>query len=188
MTIRTLPIRLKLIAVTTMTALVALILASAALFFFETRSFRANLERELSTLAQVIGANASAAASFFDEDAAAEFLTALRAEPQITAAAIYSANNTRLAEYVRDPDGKFAPPPRPGADGFVATPEVLTLFAPIVDHREGVRVGTILFQADYRSVSERVKTYGTALFGVFGMAALVAASGRSELSCSESDP
>src|SRR3954452_21530425 len=103
--IRNLPIRRKLLIVTGLTAMAALVMAAAALFWFEQRAYRQKLERDLSTLAQMMGIYGSVAVSLGDEKGsdggvvAAEVLPALRAEPQITEAAIFLRNGQRLATY-----------------------------------------------------------------------------------------
>jgi len=180
--IRNLPIRRKLIVVTTATAMAALAMAAAALFWFEQRAYSEKLERDLATLAQVMGIQASAVVSFGEDQAASdgaslagETLSVLRAEPQITEAAIFLRSGRRLGTYRRDKMpvdvSQSAVPLR---DGFIATNERLAYYAPIFDEREGVRVGTILLEADMKELRERVKSYGLLLSGVLGGAALVA--------------
>jgi len=63
-------IRAKLIAIVMSTTCVALILAGGALALFQIRSHRASLERELATVADVVGQNLPAALIFEKADSA----------------------------------------------------------------------------------------------------------------------
>ena len=171
--VRNLPIRRKVMGVTLLTAGVALLLTCGALLWFEGNDFREKLRRDVATLAKVIAANSVAAVSFGDRDAAAEMLTALRAEPQILAACIYGANGARLAIYRRaGTAGDFPRAPEP--DGFTFTADRLTFFGPIDDPREQARIGTIYFVADFGEMSRRRQSYGQLLALVVAASGLVA--------------
>ena len=63
-------IRPKVVIVTMLTACAALLLAGSALLWLELSDFRTRLERDVATLARVIGANSVAAISFEDRGAA----------------------------------------------------------------------------------------------------------------------
>ncbi len=63
--------------------------------------FRYSLVPDLETLAEILGANSTAALSFNDQNAAVELLSALRAKPHVRKAIIYNAEGTPFASYVR---------------------------------------------------------------------------------------
>jgi PAS domain S-box-containing protein len=171
--IRNLPIRSKVVLVTMLTACAALLLAGGALLWLELSQFRAKLERDVSTLAKVIGANSVAAISFDDRDAATELLMALRAEPKIFAACIYSSDGQRLATFRRHGSaGRF--PAAPAADGFALTGDSLTYFAAIEDEREHARIGTIFFEANFGEMRDRLWSYAKLLSVVLLASGLVA--------------
>ncbi|MGB8169695.1 MAG: ATP-binding protein [Chthoniobacteraceae bacterium] len=175
--IRNLPIRSKVVLVTMLTACAALLLAGAALLWLELSEFRANLERDVATLAKVIGANSVAAISFDDRSAATEMLTALRAEPKILAACIYGPNGQRLGTFRRPgSEGRF--PAAPAPDGFALAGDRLTYFAPIDDEREHVRIGTIYFEANFGEMRDRLYSYAR-LLGVVLLASGLVALGLS---------
>jgi len=173
------PVRTKIVAITMLTAMTALLLTGATLFWYESHDFRAKLERELTTLAKVIGANSVAAVAFRDQKAATEMLAALRVEPQTLVAAIYARNETvstnysLLATYTRQ-GGEARVPPTPGPDGFVLVRERLTYFGPIDDDREHQRVGTIYFETDLGGIRQRVTAYARLLGLVLAASCLVA--------------
>src|SRR6185295_6574868 len=109
-------IRTKIVGVTMLTAVAALLLAGGTLFFYEVQGYRARLDRDLAMIGNIVSANSVAAISFGDKAAAAETHTALRAEPQILAACIYDRAGAPLAAFSRaDFSARF--PPKPGPDG-----------------------------------------------------------------------
>ena len=91
---------------------VALLLACLAFASYEVMTFRATMEQNLSTLAEIIGNNSSAALDFGDPKAAKETLSALRAEPNIVGGCIYTTKGEVFAVYVRSGnEATFSPPP-----------------------------------------------------------------------------
>jgi diguanylate cyclase (GGDEF)-like protein len=65
-------------------------------------SSRGSLNARLSTLADVVGKNSTAALNFKDHAAALEVLEALRAEPSLIAACLYDSSGILFAEYRTD--------------------------------------------------------------------------------------
>lgn len=122
-----------------------LVLTRVAFFTFEYVTFRQVTIRQLSTLGQIISSNSTAALAFENEDDAREVLGALRAEHNITAAAIYNRAGQPFATY----PATLAPdevPPTPGADGFEFAGAAIVGFQPVMqgDHR----LGTLYLQFD----------------------------------------
>src|SRR5579862_7905563 len=68
----------------------------------DSSSTHLQLRSRLSTLANVVGQNSTAALKFDDRQAATEVLQALRAEPTIVVACLYDASGTLFAEYEGD--------------------------------------------------------------------------------------
>jgi PAS domain S-box-containing protein len=78
----------------------AVVLATATAFaVYEVINFRAQLLRNLGTLAAVMADNSAAPLSFENPSNAEEILAALRAEPDIVAAALYDVNGDLFARY-----------------------------------------------------------------------------------------
>ncbi len=82
----------------------ALLLAGLALIVLDVARFRKDMVRDLTTLADIVAQNSTAALSFQDPSAAQDTLQGLKARPTITAAAIYDAEDRLFARY--PPDGK----------------------------------------------------------------------------------
>src|SRR6187399_992686 len=96
---RDLPIRRKLTLSILLTSAVALLLAGGATMFFELIRFRHSLVRELSTEAEIIAANSAAALAFQDPKAAQEILAALKAQPEIVQACLFTPRGEIFAEF-----------------------------------------------------------------------------------------
>ena len=84
-----LPIRRKLRLMIVATGSISLVLASVTLMILKSMDLRKETLTEISTLAEVMGANTTAALTFQDRQAAEETLSALRADKRIVAAAVY---------------------------------------------------------------------------------------------------
>src|ERR1700681_2432740 len=87
--LRDLPIKRKLMVVILLTSSFALLLMGSALIIYERITFRHALAVNMNVLAQIIGSNSTAALACDDPKNAHEILSALLAENQIRAAAIY---------------------------------------------------------------------------------------------------
>ena len=70
----------------------ALLLACTAFFAYDLYTFRVGIARNLSTQAQIIGSNTVSALVFNDARAAETTLSALKASPHVTYAAIYTSD------------------------------------------------------------------------------------------------
>ena len=170
-----LSIKWKLMLVILLTSILVVFLACAALLVQELIVFRQSLAREATILADVLGRNSTAALSFGDEGAAQQIMEALRAEPHITAAALYSTKTGLFAEYLQVGTVREIPN-QPGAVGHHFEPDRLVLFHPIT--LNGNRVGTIFLQSDLRGMHDRLKSYAF-IVGLILLGAGAAAFGLS---------
>lgn len=80
---------------------IALLVAGISLMLNEFAGAKKEVLQHLATQAQIIGANTTAALSFDDRRAAEQTLQALRAEPSVVAAAIYTPEGRLFASYQR---------------------------------------------------------------------------------------
>ena len=81
----------------------ALVVAGLALTAYDVATFRESLARNLSTTAQIVGANSVAALVFEDPQTAERTLAALQAAPNVVYAGVYRTGGAVFAEYLRDP-------------------------------------------------------------------------------------
>jgi len=164
-------IKRKLTLIIMLTCSVALVLACAAILLFEHAGTRQILKHNTQVMANVIGANSSAALSFKDQNAAKETLGALRAEPYVLSACLYTHDGQVFATYYREGSTQTPPPPV-DEEGLTFGDTTLNLFHKIT--LEGDVVGTVLIQSDLRLIRERLQTY-LGIIGVVMLSATVVA-------------
>ena len=92
--------------VAAMTAAVVLLAAGAAMAVYEDNLYKQQKIKDVGVQAQILAASVTAALVFNDEMAAREYVEALAANPELEAAAVYSAGGKLVASYSRG-----APPP-----------------------------------------------------------------------------
>jgi diguanylate cyclase (GGDEF)-like protein len=91
----------KIVVVVLLASSLALCTLTLAFLVFDSVSSRALLQNRLSTLADVVGQNSTAAIIFNDPTAAHEVLNALRAEPPVETACLYDLSGRLFASYQR---------------------------------------------------------------------------------------
>lgn len=138
----TLTLKTKLTLMTSAASVVALLLACGSLFTYYAFAARAEIERSLSIQAAITGYNAVSALRFSDRISARDTLEALRADPNITAAALYDADDELFVSFSA-PNGPLQLPQRAMRnDGTVRFGDD----AASIDHAlvsDGERVGTL---------------------------------------------
>jgi Periplasmic sensor domain len=122
----------KLHAIVMLCVTAALGLASTAIGLYEFAGQRAWLSREMSTQAQIIASNSTAALSFNDRDSAAELLRGLKAESSIVAARLILPDGRDIAEFVRAGGSPRWIRLTPGSFGCWLAQGRLVVFQPIV--------------------------------------------------------
>ncbi|MCM5678788.1 ATP-binding protein [Schlegelella sp. S2-27] len=154
-----------------MTTCVALLLSATALLIYELRAYRDAWVADLATQAHLL-AGASVPALFFDDArAAGQDLALLRHRPQITAAAVYTANGELFAHYA--PEGATANlPAHPAEDGYRIAGDEIELVQEV--RRDGERIGSVYLRARYE-VMGRLVDYLAILAAVM-VASLVVAT------------
>src|SRR4051794_17840264 len=148
---RDLSIRSKLMTGFMLTSLAALLLTVGALTWYDRATFREEVLRDVDTLAGILGENASSSVAFNDHQQAEATLAALRAQPQITGAAIYDSKGALFAMYTRAKNGdKPAPLPR---DGTWIDAQHIGVARPILFN--GARAGTVTVRSDLSEMAVR---------------------------------
>ena len=161
-------VRSRLMLVVLATTLAALGVVAMALLVYESRTYERSTAAGLMTQAQVLG-RATAAALVFDDPAAArDNLAALKLQPQIRAAAIYTTTGRLFASY--GAPGVFGPglPREPRADGYAIDGGEITVFRRIIEDQE--TLGTVHLRAAY-ALDARLTDY-LAILGVVMVASL----------------
>ena len=170
--LRRLSLRRKLTLLMLLTSVVALLLACGAFVAYEQITFRNSMARDLALLADVIGANSTAALTFHDSDAAREQLRSLRAQAHVIAACIYGRNGAPFAVYTRVEGAAGAVPGQAVPPGTVLARDDLTVSRPIVLAAD--TIGTIVVRSDLGEMRARVRGYGLLVLAVLVLASLAA--------------
>ncbi|HEY4362028.1 MAG TPA: ATP-binding protein [Bryobacteraceae bacterium] len=168
---RDIPIRQKLMLIVMVTTGAAMLFAATGVVALDSFLFRNSLRRDLSSLAQIIADNSTAAAAFSDERSAAETLNALRARPHVASACIYLVDGTMLAGYSRAGETDTCPAAR-GSNELRFGSSGVTVSQAIV--LSGRRVGTLMLFYDLGEITERIEVFGAIVLGVLLMSSVIA--------------
>lgn len=162
--------KLSLIVLLTSSMLIGLM----AVFFIRDKSisYRRNMVENISTLAQVIGINSTAALAFDDPITAEEILSALSAEPDVLVACIYNMDGSVFGIYTPKPPltlektgidssadstsafiEHFAKRP----NDLITTPEHLDISYPIRLNNKSV--GHVAIRADMRQLNTHLRWF-----------------------------
>jgi diguanylate cyclase (GGDEF)-like protein/PAS domain S-box-containing protein len=155
-------IRHKLTGLFVAMACIAAITVSLPMGVFDFLGLRRAMARDLATLADVLARNSTAALTFHDVHAAQDVLQALRAEPSVTAACIYTDDGKPFATYVRRGENSDFVPPFPQKRATRFDSGRLIQFRDII--LDGETVGTIYIQSDLQRLDTRLREYTLAFF------------------------
>ena len=164
-------IQRKQMLIIMLTSTAALLLACAIFVGDDVINFRKGIVKNVSALAEAIGNNCSATIEYNDPNTAADTLRALRAEPSIVSACVYTRKGDVFASYHRSGTAPIAPPPAP-AVGYQFKGDFLYLFHPIT--QRGETTGTIFVMSDLSDLKARLGRYPAILGSMFAAAMLVA--------------
>jgi diguanylate cyclase (GGDEF)-like protein/PAS domain S-box-containing protein len=148
-------IRHKLTGLFLTMAFITTVAISLPLSIFDRWGTRTTMARDLEVLSDVLARNSTAAITFRDAEAARDVLQALRAEPSITEACVYTRDGTPFAKYVRQGDGSAFVPPPPQDSNIRFERNRLVHFRRIV--LSGETVGTIYIASDLQRLDARFR-------------------------------
>jgi PAS domain S-box-containing protein len=151
---------------------VALLLASAGFVSYDVFTYRRELVGKISSLAEVVGHNTTAALDFNDPAAAEQTLAGLRGEPKIMLANLYRLNGERFATYTRPGTAPMTALPLATGNQHEFTPDYLWLLRPV--SQGGESVGSIELVADLGELQQRLWRYAGIVALVFGISLVVA--------------
>jgi len=137
--------------------LFSLILAFVGFGLYERANFRRDMERELSSLADTLGANTAASMAFEDPKTAGEMLNALKADPNVESACLYDMNGRIFATYRRASVPATFAMPELQHDGAYFQAQSLTLFRSVA--LNGEKSGTIAIVSDLTGFRSKMLQY-----------------------------
>jgi signal transduction histidine kinase/CheY-like chemotaxis protein len=149
---------------------------SCPIAVYDLMTFRHAASQNLAVLGDVLAGNSTAALTFHDAEAAREVLRALRAEPDVTAACIYTSDGNSFAEYERDEKHSGSIPPSAQAESTQFTNGHLVQYRKIV--LAGETLGTLYLESDLERLKERLRgyalTFAVTLLATFSLAFVLA--------------
>jgi len=165
------PIRRKLMTIILLTCGVAVLVASAGSFAYAFLTYREETARAVGTIADMVGANSTAALAFDNADDAREVLSALKADRHIRSAAIYRADGSIFASYAAS-DREVPPPPSAGSVGSRVERDRAIEVRPI---SQGTRqLGLLYVASDLDLALERFRSFALIALGVMAASLLIA--------------
>ncbi len=188
------PIQRKLTGMALFSTGLALLLVLLAFVANDIVSFRGTIESRMTSLADVIGTNSTAALTFRDQQAAADTLAALRQDPHVVFAETFAADKTSFATYVRprQVDSGASPPPPTRSVALTETRQsrrtnhLLELATPIV--LDGQIIGWILLRSDLTEINERLIRSSMIALGIFILSGVAALAVSQRLQRAITDP
>src|SRR5467141_1083906 len=165
----------KLTLINMLVSVVALLLASGGFCAYDLYSFRTALVRNVSIQAQIIGDNTVSALLFNDPHSAENTLSALRANPNLMYAQIYTRDSQPFAGYWRNGTGET------GALPIIPSGQIqshwfrdgqLGLARSIIF--QGKPTGTVYIRSDLGAMNDRLKNYALIVAVVLLVSLLVA--------------
>ena len=146
--------KLRLIIMGTVTA--TLLCACGAVLVYLRIATRDSMRNDLSVMADMVGANSTAALSFADDQAGKEILSSLRVKRQIVAARIITLKGRTLASYRR----ALAPPsvmPAAAADGVWFQSRSLIAFKSVMF--DGAKIGSVYLESDLEQLDTTLRRF-----------------------------
>jgi signal transduction histidine kinase/DNA-binding response OmpR family regulator len=149
---------------------VALLTACAAFIGYDVATFRTSSVRNLSIRAQIIGSDSTSALLFNDPEAASKTLSALKADPHMVSAVLFTPAGKPFASYSRKPNDlipNLAQIPAGQEENHWIAGNEIALEHIIVS--DGILAGTVYLRSDVGALNERLKLYGEiSLFVLIG--------------------
>lgn len=161
----------KVMTVILLTCAAVMLLTFGSLFTYEVVASRQLAARNLSMLARAIAANSTAALAFDNAIDATQVLSAVAADPDVVAAALYDDSGELFARYPAGSNTTVLPE-HVGADGYVFGRTNAVLFEPVTV--DGRRLGTLFLESNLGSMHGRFVVYGGMVAALIAISALVA--------------
>lgn len=152
------PIRRKLMVITVMASVIALLLAGSIIVTYEILAYRTQKAQEIAVQAEILASSVAASLVFSDPKAGQEYLNALRANPEIAAAGMYASGGALFASYVRPGAQLRPPPPQAEEIGQRFEGDELIVFWPVKEGKK--QVGSVYLRLGTEPLTSRLLRYG----------------------------
>jgi signal transduction histidine kinase len=168
--LRDVPIRQKLLVITTVTVALSLTFAGVVFYIWDYRSYRQYVTQDVGTTAAVVAENVNAAVAFRDPAAASETLSSLRAKPHVAAACVYDEHGAVFAAYSRPGATPTCPEARTGRRQ-VRDGRGLIVYEPVM--LDGKVIGTLYLRRTFEDLDGQMQVQSTILVIIIAVALTV---------------
>src|SRR5882724_4517927 len=168
--LRNISIRRKLTLIIMAATTVGLLLISGSFIAYELITFRQSMTHDLSTLAEIIGNQSTAAITYDDKTSATVILGSSTARHRIVAAGIYIGNELFAHYTVKRLGGTECVPAHPALAGARFEQDHLILYHPV--KLAGESIGTIYLRSNLDEMRERLARYA-GIIVLFMVASLI---------------
>jgi methyl-accepting chemotaxis protein len=152
------PIGRKLTLITVLASAIALLLAGIIIVAYDSVAYRTQQKQDMAVRANIVASNVSASLVFGDSKAAQEYLQALRSNPDVKAAAVYSEKGELFTHYLSF-DTTTPPPPKALPQGTLFDGSELTIFWPIMEKTQPI--GMVYMRVQTEPLINRIVRYGS---------------------------
>lgn len=166
---KSMSIQKKLMRVITLVSGIVALITCLTLYLYEYYSFRERTQQNISTYAEIISRNSTAALAFESKADAEEILNALKAEPHIVLAGIYDSKGNLFCAYPSGSDVNTLPA-KPGK-GYHFTDASLEGFQPIVEGTK--QLGTLYIKSDLKAMYSRFGLYSLIVFLILSFSLVI---------------
>lgn len=156
-------IRSKLTKLILIISNISLLAAFGFLFGYEIVSYRQAIARQLEVMGTMLAQNSTAALAFRSTDDAAEILSSLRADGNITNAALYDGNDSLFVQQIFS-DGIQVSPKLLYAEGIRYSQNYFEISIPVTE--AGQKLGTLYIKRSTKDVALRLAPYIAVALGV----------------------
>ncbi|MGH8664683.1 MAG: ATP-binding protein [Burkholderiales bacterium] len=164
----------KLTRLSMSVSLLVLLIACGSFVAYELLTFRGRAADQLDAHAAVVAINATPAIEFNDRAAARETLASLRAMRDVVAAAIYLADGTSFATYVRGFRDDAAPPQRFQSSGKWPRVENGRLAVARTIESDGGPIATVYIESDLTMIAARLRSYAAITIAILAVSLFAA--------------
>jgi signal transduction histidine kinase len=182
-------IKTKLVLASVLGCGAALLIAGAVITSYDLVGLRRSLVQRMTVQADIVGANCLSALLFNDSKSATDTLAALRADPAVLAAGLYTPDRRLFATYSSGPSHAMAPTgegPIAAAQGHRLEKSRLLVSRSILFDREAI--GTLIIVSDLGEISAKMTRDVTIVAAVLVVSLLVALVISSRLQRHISEP
>jgi two-component system, NtrC family, sensor kinase len=161
--LKNMSIKTKLMVLTMLAVMTAMTLACVGFVANDIRLIRADMTQQLTALAEVVGANTTAALTFDDSETAEQLLSSLKMQDMVDSATLFTAEGELFAKFIAS-DAYDVVPTLPDFVGYKFEKRHLHVVHPLREN--GELIGSIYIMGDLDVIKTQLIHYCIVVFVV----------------------